>query len=193
LSEHTHGGSGAPKARRRPLRLGCLVLLGLFAVWIAYRVEIPPRVFASTARRSDTVVLWEGLPHPRFERAVFNSELANTSNHELGGFRFYDEPLEVAPEDVAQLRELLGQPSTHESYWPFFSWTLCGGFHPDYAVEWHHGDSTDYALLCFSCAEVDLRGSVISSHHELSSSSYAALKSILSRYRKNRPQRPQPR
>ena len=52
---------------------------------------------------------------------------------QLSGFKFYREPLGLKDEDVRTLRGLLGNSSTYRSY---SGEKKCGGFHPDYAVEW---------------------------------------------------------
>jgi hypothetical protein len=63
----------------------------------------------------------------------------------------------------------------------------CGGFHPDYAVEWSVGRDRYRALICFGCEEVKLFGPALESRNDLDRTAYKRLEELLKPYQKNRP------
>jgi hypothetical protein len=103
---------------------------------------------------------------------------------ELHGYPFYQEPMPLTREGAKTLSEVLAESATYE---PFSGEKLCGGFHPDYAVEWHVGADRYRALLCFGCHEVKLFGPGVESRNDLDEASYQKLWMLLMAYRKNRP------
>jgi hypothetical protein len=128
--------------------------------------------------------LHEGLPHQRFERELLASERRSKAVRELDGYSFYEEPLSLSREEAAQLTGLLSDRKTFE---PFSGEKLCGGFHPDYAIEWQNGSSSYRALLCFGCYEAKLFGPAIEVRHDLSTLAGHDLKALLAKHHKNRP------
>jgi hypothetical protein len=151
------------------------------------------RAFTQAVRRADQVVLYEGLPHQFFEKQLLAQERRTRAVEELNGWPFYQEPLALPARDAERLSGFLGEPAT---YLPFKGEKLCGGFHPDYAVQWHVGASRYRALLCFGCGEVMLFGPGLESRNELDKAAGEALAELLKGYRKHRPgarlQDPQP-
>jgi hypothetical protein len=115
----------------------------------------PPRAFAEAVRRADKVVLSEGLPHQLFEKRLLEEERWTRAVVEWGGYPFYPEPLALTARDAERLSEVLGDP---EAYQPWRGERLCGGVHPDHAVEWHVGGSPNRALICLGCGEFKLPG-----------------------------------
>jgi hypothetical protein len=135
-------------------------------------------------RQVDRVVLYEGLPHQMFESHLLKEERRNKAIQELNSNSFYQEPLPLPAEDAKQLSAVLGESATYK---PFSGEKMCGGFHPDYAVEWHVGRDRHRALICFGCREVKLFGPGLESRHDLDRGAYEKLRKILKDYRKNRP------
>jgi hypothetical protein len=149
-----------------------------------------PRILTEVIRQADRVVLYEGLPHPAWESNLLEEERRNKAIQELDGYPFYQEVLTLTPEDAKRLSEVLGESAT---YMPFAGDKLCGGFHPDYAAEWHVGEDRYRALICFGCEEVKLFGPRLDSRNDLDHAAYEKIQELLKGYRKNRPRREEPR
>ena len=170
-----------PGGRRRGLAILVGTALG-FAAWTLW-----PQVYDSI-RRADRVIVYEGLPHPMYEEEALRRELEAGGTIEFAGYPFYREPLDVAAADVEALRTLMGDRSL---YRPYVGEKDCGGFHPDYAVEWSSGGKTYRALICFGCSEAWFegpRGEV--QKYDLRRDARVGGKSLLEvlrAYRKNRP------
>jgi hypothetical protein len=140
--------------------------------------------FCAAVARSTTVNLYEGLPHQHFERALLDQERRAKSLREFGGFPFYDEALTLAPVDVNTLRVVLSSPVALEE---FSGEKFCGGFHPDFAVEWFTADTYRQSLICFGCAEVISIEAGTEVRSDLAKSVFVRLYEVLRPYRKNRP------
>jgi hypothetical protein len=158
--------------------------VGLVALGALTRKGNTLRAFTEAVRQADRVVLYEGLPHQLFEKRLLAEERRTRVVEELNGWPFYQEPLALSARDAERLSGFLGDPAT---YLPFKGEKLCGGFHPDYAVEWHVGASRYRALLCFGCGEVMLFGPEVESRNELDKAAGKALVELLKSYRKHRP------
>jgi hypothetical protein len=103
---------------------------------------------------------------------------------ELGGFPFYQPPLAVKPDDAVVLREVLSEARTFP---PFSGEKLCGGFHPDFALEWNCGGSSCYSLLCFGCVEVVSIAPGVVLRTDLAREAFVRLYNVLHLYRVSRP------
>jgi hypothetical protein len=84
-------------------------------------------------------------------------------------------------------RRLTQVLSDAESLQRFGGEKKCGGFHPDYAIEWVRGADRYQAQICFGCGEAKLFGPGIDSRHTLSAGAATQLKDVLATYRRNRP------
>ena len=105
---------------------------------------------------------------------------------ELHGYPFYEEPLELRAEDAKRVTRVLAEPGGLQ---PFAGEKLCGGFHPDYTVEWRNGPDRRRALICFGCDEVKLFAPGLEVRHDMSPAGSKELEGVLGGYRKNRPPR----
>src|SRR5262249_40015520 len=130
-------------------------------------------------RRADKVVLYEGLPHQFFEKKLLEEERRTKAVEELNGYPFYKEPLALTEQDAGRLCELLGDPAIYQ---PWKGEKLCGGFHPDYAVEWHVGAKRYRALLCFGCGEFLLGGPGFEARYEMDKAAGEILVELLKGY-----------
>ena len=79
---------------------------------------------------------------------------------------------------------LLGDPAAFK---PFTIEKPCGGFHPDYAVDFRRGTAKIRMLICFGCGEVKVFSQQAESRLDLSAEASQKLAEILKGYRKNRP------
>jgi hypothetical protein len=132
---------------------------------------------------SATLTLYEGLPHQLYERAELEQEKKKPTV-QLDGFLFYREPLELKEADRQALKVLIGDPGSLEAY---SGEKTCGGFHPDYAIEWNEGGKAYRYLICFGCGEARVitpAGEIV---YDIAPRAKERLKTLLSPYRKNRP------
>lgn len=172
-----------PTRRRSSGTLVIVLSVVLCAGWVVHRTVLASRLFAARVQAEKRLLVWEGLPHPTWENKLFDEERTNKPIRELDSYLFYAAPLELDAEDDARLRALLTNPGSYQTFWPLLSAKKCGSFHPDFAVELP--ESGQFALLCFGCGEVELRGGWLASKHDLSAA--LSLHELLSKYRTNRP------
>ncbi len=130
------------------------------------------------------VLLYEGLPSDFWEPELVEQELKSKKTTKLHGYPLYEELLAIQGSDGEQFTTLL---SGRNSYAKLDRSKSCGGFYPDYCLEWKAGDGTTHVLICLECGEVKIHGPKQSLHCDLSREAAQNLKKMLSRYRKNRP------
>jgi hypothetical protein len=138
----------------------------------------------TTLKQADRLVLYEGLPHQMYESQALEAEKKAKPTVTLHGFSFYRETLEVKAGDDQRLKTLMSDPGSFEA---FSGEKRCGGFHPDYAVEWSAGGQVYQALLCFGCWEVKIYGPKGEAIYDIRGDARDQLKALLEPYRKNRP------
>jgi hypothetical protein len=172
----------------RPLIRTLAMVLGAFGL-IAVVWHFRPQVY-DTVRQAERFTVYEGLPHPMYEEQTFKDELKTKETIQLSGYPFYSEPLDVNDKDIRTLRGLLGDPSANKSY---SGEKECGGFHPDYAVEWLSEGKVYRCFICFGCSEArfdGMQGKFLL--YDLRSEGHGRdqrmrLLDLLKAYRKNRP------
>ncbi|HEX4985080.1 MAG TPA: hypothetical protein VFV71_03300 [Burkholderiales bacterium] len=143
------------------------------------------RQFRSAIARIDDVHLHEGLPHQTWESNLFAEELKTKQVHYLKRFPFYKEPFALKMDEAAVFSALMVDLATYRQY---SGPNLCGGFHPDFALEWRpQGEASWYALICFGCQEIKLYGPAARYHGDLAEDAFGRLKNLLKPFRKNRP------
>jgi hypothetical protein len=106
---------------------------------------------AACAEAAREVTAYEGLPHQIEERELLEQERRENPTLRLRGFDFYEGPLEVGDGAAGELSRWLGERDN------FREWNgpyKCGGFHPDYAVEWKGGGGRVLVLICLGCCEI---------------------------------------
>lgn len=166
-----------------------LLLLGTTA-WAEEKPAKPPTDFsvlpelAESIAKANKVILYEGLPHQFFERAVLEKELANKKTVTFAEYPFYADTLELKQGDTKQLISLGGD---RETYREFRGEKKCGGFHPDFALEFHVGKEKYYTLICFGCHEAIVVGPKTTVRTDLGEMGYKSLQAVLKDYKKNRP------
>jgi hypothetical protein len=144
------------------------------------------RVFTESIAKADTLTLYEGLPHPRAERALYNQEVKAKTSMKQHGHDFYPGVINVTPEHVTELKNLMTAPySFHENNGVP---KKCDGFHPDYIIEWHVGDEAYQALICTGCWEMIAYGPNQDLYCDMEPEARNKFKAILFSYRKNRPE-----
>lgn len=177
-------------------RLACLstiasLLVALQPAWADEPKETDTnfdnhKPIAAGVRKATKVVLHEGLPHQTFEREELARELKAKKTEQLNGFPFYAETLPLKPEDAKKLTDLFCEP---KSFVKFQGYKLCGGFHPDYCIEWQDGKDVYRVHVCFGCHEVKCFGPKIELYCDVRGEAYKEFERILKPYRKNRPEK----
>jgi hypothetical protein len=140
--------------------------------------------FAAQVQRANTVILYEGLPHQAWQPEAHTNELATKKTVVLGEDPFYAEPLRLSPSDVEKLRRLYCDPS---SFRPFGGMKACGGYHPDYCIEWHADTKKLFVQICFGCHEMKTFSDGKILYCDISPGAFETFETILKSYRKNRP------
>jgi hypothetical protein len=105
---------------------------------------------SASMARADELTLFEGLP--RGSDDLLNEIKSNHATIEIDGWSFYEKPRELSPAVEYQLRKTLMDYTAFE---PYGGPKFCGGFHPDFAVQWSDGDKKYSALVCLTCFEVN--------------------------------------
>ena len=195
---------------RKPLRTALKVLAGtalLFViafgvVWFRFRPDAMGRViplfekidmaahqpFAAAVGSSVKMSVFEGLPNPFGERDLVKSELKIKQTFKNRGHRFYATEISLTAVDSSSLQAIaVGSAG-------FVEWSrmkTCGGFHPDWLIRCTSGDGSVHELhLCFGCREAKLYGPGYQLYCDLEPDTRQALKALLGRNRKQRPQTP---
>jgi hypothetical protein len=143
-----------------------------------------PRPESTTIDQAERLVLYEGLPHQMYEHEALEAEKKAKPTVTLHGFPFYRDTLALKPGDGERLKALLGDPA---SFSPYSGEKRCGGFHPDYAVEWSAKGQVYEALICFGCFEANIYGPKGGTTYDVAHDVQDRFKDLLAPYRKNRP------
>jgi hypothetical protein len=142
------------------------------------------KALAVAIAKADRVILYEGLPHQTFEQQLLQEELKNKKTVKLNDFPFYTETLSLKDADAKSLKALFIEAAAFKQY---SGPKRCGGFHPDYALEWHVGKDVYRAQICFGCQEVKIFGPKSEVHCDMRPDTNKQLQATLKPYRKNRP------
>lgn len=125
----------------------------------------------------------EGLPHQMFERERLLAESKRKDTEKIGHFRFYTPS--VAAEKPQVLKQILASSDTIRV---FGGEKGCGGFHPDYAVQWSDEvGSLYFAQICFGCHEIIYSDGKNQYRYDLEKEPLEKLKNELAAYAKKRP------
>jgi hypothetical protein len=142
------------------------------------------RPATTSINQAKQITLYEGLPHQFYEPRALAAERKAKPTVELHGFAFYRETLDLKPGDAQQLKAILASPRSLQA---FSGEKKCGGFHPDYAVEWSVGGELYRCLICFGCFEAKVHGPNGATNYDIEPGIFKRLKQLLTPYRKNRP------
>lgn len=128
--------------------------------------------------------VFEGLPDPKVESSLFAKEITRGDLIRAGEFSFYDKPLPLTSEEIAELRTIFnpGNPFS-----PGGGQDPCGRFHPDYLLVWKAGGKTYSAQIGLGCQEIEALGPGAKIHRYIPPDLYARLNRILGKYVVNRP------
>lgn len=169
--------------RRRRLILVATIVAIAPGIVLLLRPRRPS--LGETLPQAEGLVLYEGLPHQMYEEDAYRAEVSSAKTIQLAGYPFYQTPLTLRGEDLKSLRAMLEDGDLLDE---FTGEKKCGGFHPDYAVEWSSGGETFRVFLCFGCGEALVegpRGKV--ERYDLVRGKREGLIELLKKQRKNRP------
>ncbi|WP_020474858.1 hypothetical protein [Zavarzinella formosa] len=133
--------------------------------------------------KAKTLTLLEGLPHQMFEKAALDKELKDKKTVKQRDFPFYEGAITPKADDAKALIALFGDLKSFARY---RGEKKCGGFHPDWLVEFKDGDDTYQALVCFGCHEARLYGPKNDVYADLNGGMLEKLHAILGAQHKNR-------
>ena len=100
--------------------------------------------------RSSPVEVFEGLPHPKWERQALATESRRPDTFENHDFRFYRPAMPLPQEARGRLLHRILSTSTYQ---PWRGPKSCGGFHPDLLLRFTTRNGPVELHLCFRCAE----------------------------------------
>ena len=126
-----------------------------------------------------TMVLFEGLPHPGWEKKKLEAELLRKETVKQHGFDFYKTPNKVTNEDVKALWKIC---LNKDSFRPYYGPKVCGGYHPDYSLHWANGKDTVEVQICFGCGEMKAFFNEQLVHCDMTKFSEQSFKRILGKY-----------
>ena len=140
--------------------------------------------FRKTVSAIPEMQVFEGLPNPKTEPALFAKENARPDVMRVGDFSFYKQPLEMSKIEISELRAVFdpGNPFS-----PGGGGDSCGKFHADYLLLWKSGDSTYSAQIGLGCQEIEAAGPSVRIHRYIPPDIYARLDRVLGRHTVNRP------
>ncbi len=137
--------------------------------------------------KADKVELYEGLSRGMFtfkagEKDTLEDRLKKANAVKLHGFAFYQEALRVKPEDAKKLAELYADPQT---FAPFRGYKKCGGFHPDFLIEWTLNGEKFSVMLCFGCHDMETIGPATTLFCQITPQGFEQFKTLLDTYKKH--------
>ena len=195
----------------KPLR--CIIPL-LFAMTLlpASVTQLPPRKatgdgeegfsekvpeLLSALEHADNWEMYEGLPSDGEAKAFLENEKQTKPVLLLDGNWFYLRSQSVTSDDRQQLQHLFAA----DLFKPWRGVKFCGGFHGDYAVSFKSSDIIHVVIFCLGCHEARIltmpaAEDVTSAKTirrltvDLATGQYGELRTLLLRYRRDRPLTP---
>jgi len=140
--------------------------------------------FRKTVSTIPDLQVFEGLPDPTTEPALFARESTRPDVMRIGNFSFYKDPLPMGEADMAALRAVFnpGNP-----FAPGGGEDPCGRFHPDYLLVWKSKEATCYAQIGLGCQEIHAVGPAGQLHRYIPPPIYAQLDRVLGKMVVHRP------
>jgi hypothetical protein len=133
---------------------------------------------------SKEIQLFEGLPHQYWEKELLDEELKSKRIVQLYDFPFYQEKRAMAEADAAVVRRILSDVRSVEAW---RGEKLCGGYHPDYLLEWRAGEEVYQVQICLGCHELKFFAKDLKIDCDVHQDACEKLATVLKKYQKNRP------
>jgi hypothetical protein len=159
---------------------------------IAIEEEPPPAIDTNFDRLADVLsgigggdlLLYEGLPSEFWEPQLRQKALKEEETIALHGYAVYDDARPLPAEDAGSLTSLF---SAKESFAPRRAGKACGGFQPEFCLEWKVGEAATQALISLECGEVKLFGPNGELYCDLVPAASQKLKPLLTRHQNHSP------
>ena len=136
--------------------------------------------------KANVVSVYEGIARQLTEQEEIERGLIHRKTVMRHGFSFYEAAIPAVETDAAKLTALFSGTKTLSKYTgPQF----CGGFHPDWCVEFNAGDDIYRVLICFGCREARLYGPTNEVFTDFETATYNDLIDILEPLPRERPMR----
>jgi len=135
-------------------------------------------------RKPGEVAIYAGLPSEFWDPQLREEEASRNRTVRLQGYLFYDDRLELRGDVVERLTSLL---TAERSFQRRRAEKKCGGYDPDYCIEWKSDGATTYIMTCLECGEVKLIGPRAEVYCDLSADSGQKLDQWLKPYQKRPP------
>ncbi|QEH34637.1 hypothetical protein OJF2_31780 [Aquisphaera giovannonii] len=135
-------------------------------------------------RKPEAIAVYPGLPSEFWEPQLREVEASRNRTVRLQGYLFYDDRLELKGEVADRLASVL---TAERSFQRRRAAKKCGGYDPDYCIEWRSDGATTYILVCLECGEVKLFGPRAELYCDLSAESGQDLERWLKPFRKYQP------
>ena len=142
-----------------------------------------PAILAGLSSAGE-VLLYEGLPSEFWEPELRQRELGEKETIKLHGYPVHEETMQIQETDAGRLTALF---SAKKSFAPYRGSKACGGFQPEFALEWKTDEAVTLALICLECGEVKLFGPNTELYCDLSGEVVLQLQQLLDPYRMNSP------
>ncbi len=136
--------------------------------------------------KASSVILYEGMNRQLSESESIDRGILYKNPMILRGFAFYETPIPVINEDSATLIALCG---TSQTFGRYAGPKFCGGFHPDWCVEFIAGQDVYQVLVCFGCREARLYGPTNEVFSDLKKETFNAFLDVLEPLHKELPMR----
>ena len=138
------------------------------------------RYLREAVRNTKSVTVLEGLPR------IFDGSTPRCDSTEIvaqHGYWFFDERIQVSREEAEALARIVADA---RSFAPWGGAKACGGFHPDFCLEWPSGTELHHVLLCFGCHEMKYFGPGGSALCDVPPPAYKELKALLEKRRSHK-------
>jgi hypothetical protein len=136
---------------------------------------------ASAIARADSVTILQGLPRTW---TLSTPECDSTVITTIAGYWFFRDPATIRGVERKEIEEIM---TAKNSFEPWAGEKLCGGFHPDFCLQWHCAEAVHRALVCFGCHEVIYAGPQGSVRCDLGDKAYREFQGLLAGHKKHPP------
>ena len=165
-----------------------------FAFWMRMKPDAQGRVvpffenidmtahapFAKAVAGKVSLNFYDGLPHPGWEKEIFDVEIKSQATLKSRGHYFYSSAITLSPADAAHVHALAVEVSS------FSEWggmKTCGGYHPDWLIRWTTADGQGHEMhLCFGCREAKFYGPGYQLYSDISPKAFESFKKVLTPY-----------
>lgn len=126
-------------------------------------------------QKAETLVVYRGFPR-REALTDDEPEPKKDPNVALRGYLFQPRAYACDEKATAKLREIC---STKAAFKKWRGPKKCGGYHPDYCLQFKNGDTVTSVLLCYGCNEAKFFGSKANLYVDADAAALEAIQVIL--------------